>query len=137
MQRGYEVVLDARQQRIALRRHSTNIITLAETSTSISTTAPHAVKIEAREGQIRVWLDGSAQPLLAVNDSAPITQPGRLGVRAWGAAVSLDKLTLNTAGQTFDPLAGITSQGGEPPRQRALEALCLMLLNLNELVYVD
>ncbi|MCI0536834.1 MAG: DUF1553 domain-containing protein [Verrucomicrobiales bacterium] len=137
VQRGYEVVLDARQQRIALRRHATNTITLAETSSPIRSAGPHELRVEAREGSIRVWLDGSAQPLLAVHDSSPARAPGRVGVRAWGAAVSVDALTLDTGRETIDVLARSAGPWPKSPSQRALESFCLMMLNLNELVYVD
>jgi hypothetical protein len=57
---------------------------------------------------------------------------GRLGATSWGAAVSLDRLTIDTDGQR------ITVTGPMPDaRQRALASLCLAIFNLNEFVYVD
>jgi hypothetical protein len=134
---GYEIVLDARQQGIALLRHSTNTISLAQTPAFIRHAVPHAVKVEVREDEIRVWLDGSEQPRLEARGSAANTQPGRVGIRAWGAPVSVDELMLNAEGQWLDALASSGVGHPKPSSHRALESFCLMLLNLNELVYVD
>ena len=100
IQTGYELALDARQQKLILRRHTTNVVLLAEAPAPIHTAVPRTVKIETLNGRIRVWLDGGAEPLLVATDATPITQPGRLGVRTWGAALSLDKLSVSTGGRT-------------------------------------
>ncbi len=136
VQRGYELALDARQQKLILRRHTTNVVTLAEATATIRVTVPQWVKVEARDAQIRVWFDGAATPAITAVDPDPITSPGRVGIRAWGSAMSLDELTLNTGGRTFNATETIANA---PKRvhERALEALCLTLLNLNEFVYVD
>ena len=67
-------------------------------------------------------------------DPEPFTEPGHLGIRAWGAALSVDDLRLTTDGHEVALLP--PPETGDPNR-RALEAFCLLLLNLNEVVYVD
>ena len=99
-------------------------------------TSPQTVKIEMHQNLIRVWVDGDEKPLIAVADPEPIAQPGFVGVRAWGAAVSLDALTLTSGTKNWDALDA-AAKASNPASQRALESLCLALLNLNELVYVD
>jgi hypothetical protein len=136
VQHGYELALDARQQTVLLRRHSTNVVVLAEAAVPIHVAISHGVKIEVGDSEIRVWLDGGEKPLLAVNDPGPIVQPGLVGIRTWGAAVSVDALAFSVGAQNFDVLADAANRT-KAPRERALESLCLMLLNLNELVYVD
>ncbi len=134
IQSGYELALDARQQKLVLRRHTTNVTTLAEAPAPI-TAASHDLKIELLRGEIRVWLDDNLKPLIVATDMT-INQPGSIGVRTWGAAVSLDKLSINANGETLDAIQ-TTSRTPEELRKQAIESLCLALLNLNELVYVD
>ena len=55
-------------------------------------------------------------------------------MRAWGAAVSVDDLVLRPDGASS--MAVLDEQLAAPDR-RALQAFCLLLLNLNEVVYVD
>jgi hypothetical protein len=134
VQRGYELALDARQQKILLRRHGMNVTTLTQASTPIQVGSPIRVRIEARGDEVSVWLDGQEKPSLELKDVAPIAQPGQIGVRAWGAAVNVDKLMVSTGTGTLDVLA---NRDAKTPSHCALQALCLTLLNLNELVYVD
>jgi hypothetical protein len=137
VQRGYELAFDVRQQKILLRRHGPNVVTLAEAIAPIHVATLRTVKIAAREGEIRVWLDNDPNPLIVTHDPDPIIQPGQVGIRTWGSAVSVDKLTLSAGTEMFDVLASTATREVKVPAERALESLCLMLLNLNEFVYVD
>jgi mono/diheme cytochrome c family protein len=131
---GYEVALDPRQRRIALRRHDAEVTTLAEATVTIPTGSAFLLRAEATGSTLRVWLRGQTRPLLEVTDSKPLTAPGQIGVRAWGAALSVDDLRLQVPSGKV-----ITAGEGHSPRpaERALQAFCLLLLNLNEVVYVD
>jgi hypothetical protein len=134
--RGYELLFDPRNQRLALRRHGTNIVTLAEADAAVPTGVSLPLKLTIDGPSIQVWLGGggSATPLLSCSDPAPIPAPGALGFRAWGAALSVDNLRLQSGDRdvAIAPLAEETD-----PDRRALEAFCLLLLNLNEVVYVE
>ena len=132
--RGYEVLLDPRRGRVALRRHAKEAAFLAESLFALQTGQLLSVRVQASGPRLRVWLNGGARPLLDVTDPEPLTAAGRVGLKAWGAALSLDDLVLRVGDRTVRP-------GDAWPlpaaRDRALGALCLMLLNLNEVVYVD
>lgn len=134
-QRGYEVFFDPRQQRLALRRHQAQVTTLAEAAASIPTSRPFPIRIQAAGGRIQIWIHGRAAPVLDATDPEPLTAVGRMGVRSAGAALSLDGLTLRTLGQSFHPGAECGETPG--PEELAWQSFCLLLLNLNEFVYVD
>ena len=144
---GYDVILDQRFQRLVLQRHTTNATTLAEANASIRVERSYPLKIEAIGPRIRVWWNDGAEPILNVTDSDPLIQPGSIGVRTWGAAVSLDDLRLQIGDRTVDCAAAAHEASGTPgttgtgfddlPACRALESFCLLVLNLNEVIYVD
>jgi hypothetical protein len=131
---GYEVALEPREQRVLLRRHAGELTTLAQHSAAVPTGSRLPLKVQFDDARIRVWLGDAAKPLLECIDPAPLLTAGQIGTRVWGAAVSLDDLVLRPAGAAAldirDPLLA-------PPDRRALQAFCLLLLNLNEVVYVD
>ncbi len=99
--RGYELVLDAREQLVELRRLAADVVRLSEVDRPLATGKPLSVKIALAGPRIRVWLD-SAEPIIDVVDPQPMADAGRLGVRAWGAAMSLDQVQIEALGRTFD-----------------------------------
>ena len=134
---GYEIALEPREQRLVLRRHAEELTVVAQTKANIATATELRVKIQLAGPDIRVWLGDNVKPdkpALAFKDAAPILAAGQLGVKAWGAALSIDDLSIRTEGG-----AAITVRNPQlqPPERRALQAFCLLLLNLNEVVYVD
>jgi hypothetical protein len=131
---GYEVALEPREQRVLLRRHSDGLTTLAQSSAAIPAGTSLPLKVQFDGARIRVWLGDAAQPTLEFIDPAPLLAAGQVGVRAWGAAVSLDDLMLRPEG---GPVLSLRDTELASPDRRALQAFCLLLLNLNEVVYVD
>ncbi|MBM3834548.1 MAG: DUF1553 domain-containing protein [Verrucomicrobia bacterium] len=142
---GYDVIVDHRFQRLTLQRHTTNAATLAEVKVPIRVEEACALKIESIGPRIRVWLNGGTGAIIDAIDPKPLLQPGRVGVRACGAAVSIDDLRMQIGDRTIDcatssrdaPAALGAVEGGLGPSRRALESFCLLLLNLNEVIYVD
>ncbi|MEO8425692.1 MAG: DUF1549 and DUF1553 domain-containing protein, partial [Verrucomicrobiota bacterium] len=131
---GYEVTFEPRQQRVSLRRHSAEPTVLAEVSARFPSAQPFPVAISFDGPRVRVWINGGERPLFDVVDSQPVSGPGLIGVRSWGAALSLDDLTIATSERKVS-VAGESEH--KQSQQRALESFCLLLLNLNEVVYVD
>ncbi len=131
---GYEIALDPREQRIRLRRHENGVSVLGDASAAIPVSESVAVKVTVHDDRLQVWLGDGAAPVLDVTDAQPLTGPGRIGIRSWGAPVSLDDLVVTADGGAP---ARITDSHLPAPAERAREALCLLLLNLNEVVYVD
>ncbi len=131
---GYEIGFEPREQRVVLRRQSDEFAMLASVSANIPTGRSVPLRIEATDARIRVWFGDDSKPVLDVIDPKPILTSGRVGVRAWGAALSVDDLLIGA--EALVPVAVPDEQLGSPER-RARQAFCLLLLNLNEVVYVD
>ncbi len=136
---GVEVVLDPRAGRMRLVAHASGERTvLAETEAAIVPGTWHEVRLEAAGPRISAWLDGEGAldgrgvpQLTATIPGEPAA--GRFGVRAWGEALQLADVRLTAGGETLD----LQSDDPGAPEQRALQALCLLLFNLDEFVYVD
>ncbi len=127
---GYEVVLLPKSGRIELRRHSEKMQMLAANRAALKTGTTQHLTICADDGYLRVSLD--AHVVLETTDQNPIDPVGMFGIRAWGGPVSLENIQLTTGeGKNLVQAENKTS------KQRALESFCLLLLNLNELMYVD
>lgn len=132
--RGYEVAFEPREQRIVLRRHAGELTELALVPAAVPTGRSVALKIQAADARLRVWLGADSRPAIDIVDAKPLLAAGQVGVRSWGAALSVDDLVLQPDGAA--PIA-VSDEQLPPPERRAREALCLLLLNLNEVVYVD
>jgi hypothetical protein len=159
-QRGYELVLEPRQQHISLRRHTTNVTTVSTTPFTAIPGGLH-VRIEMAGPHLRVWLrpaaelsqteSDQAEPTLEALDPQPILADGYVGVRCSGAPLHLDHFVVQRKeGATWhrespilepaeasSPLAATGASEDSAAEQRAWKSFCLLLLNLNEFVYVD
>ncbi|MFM7100600.1 MAG: DUF1549 and DUF1553 domain-containing protein, partial [Verrucomicrobiota bacterium] len=133
--RGLEVLLEPRERRLSLRRLQPDPGILA-TAPVESAADPQDLRLEVRGGRIRVWLGSNAlgSPRVDVADPEPAAPAGTVGFRAWGAALSVDQLVVESAAGRQEILP---DRAEADPARRALAAVCLMLLNLNETVYVD
>ncbi len=133
---GYEVCFDTRQQEIRLLRHEKNVRTLATATADLPAGIALPVRIELSGARIQVWLGTDPHPRLTAVDPEPLLESGLFGVRTWGGALSLEDLTLQPESVGTEHRIAVTPDPA-PPTQRALESICLLLLNLNEVVYVD
>jgi hypothetical protein len=84
----------------------------------------------------RIWLNNEPEPTLDLTDPAPLTSGDRIGVRPWGSALSLDDLEATPSGGAPRWRAAEAVRG-TPAARRALEAYCLLVLNLNDVIYPD
>jgi hypothetical protein len=127
---GYEVVLLPKIGKIELRRHDEKTQVLAASDASFRIGTMQHLTISADSGHFQVSL--GSQNVLDVTDQKPIDQPGLIGVRAWGGPLSLEKVQLTNAHD-----GNLVKAENKEAKRRALESFCLLLLNLNELMYVD
>ena len=134
-QRGYEVTLDPRQQRVMLLRHGKELTTLGHAEVEIPTVKPIELRVEMAGARIRVRLRGDTRPVIDAIDPSPINTKGLIGIRAWGAPFFVDQLSVGAASSKFD--AAASKHNSDGIRTRALQSFCLLLLNLNEMIYVD
>jgi mono/diheme cytochrome c family protein len=134
---GYDITLDPRNHRLFLRRQDGETSAeLADVPLNIPWDREHRLMIAAERSRIRVWLDGRQAPILDVVDPQPLTQPGCLGLRTWGAPLTVHDLTISSSGKRIRIDPATTLSAGEA-RREALESFCLIVLNLNEFAYVD
>ena len=133
---GLELVFEPRDGRLGLRRLTpTSAVTLASRS-GVSQQGDR-LRIRIRLEGDRCTVHGAGESTLILEATLPAGAPatGRLGVRAWGSGVSVDRLRWTPAGGASRPLW--PDHPRDWARQRALESACLLMLNLNEVAYVD
>jgi len=139
-QRGYEFCFDPRQQKISLRRHTVQgIEPISEVEAAIPVSKPLSARIELTGSRVKVSLGGKA-PVLDLIDRKPIREPGYVGIRTWGAPMNVDTLAVVDSDEQLRTDALPSSKNmttTEDARVRALQSFCLLLFNLNELIYVD
>ncbi|HWA98057.1 MAG TPA: DUF1553 domain-containing protein, partial [Pirellulales bacterium] len=116
--RGYEVRLDPRAGTMSLRRHGADVTLLGEADMQIVTGVSIPVRIEYAGPRLRVWAGDASEPMLDITDPQPLGDAGQIGVRTWGAALTLDRFTVHDHGRELDvataPLVDATSNASEP-----------------------
>ena len=89
------------------------------------------IRVELSGGRARVWLGDEEVPLVDTGGAA--SPAGAVGLRVVGGGMELHGLTVRSGGGSR--VLGPDDPGS--PETRALQWLCLTILNLNEMVYVD
>lgn len=133
--RGMEVLVEPREARVS-------VLWLAPEPRVLASARREGIesgadlRVVVADGRARVWAgrDGSGEPLMDVALPGPLPAAGVVGLRAWGAPLSAEDIVLETTGGS---VALRPDAAEADPARRALEATCLMLLNLNEALYVE
>lgn len=138
--RGIELILEPREQRIALGQATgTNVVRLGTVDWAIKAGTPIEFHARLEEDRIQVWFDrdGSAGSSAPALDCARPKNPGvgKLGIRAWGSALSVEQLVIESP--RVSTRSVLIQDPESDPHQRALDTFCLMLLNLNEVAYSE
>jgi len=136
--RGYEVAVNARGGYVRLAKHNNDFTPIVDVPYDVKANQFHHVRVRLDGGRIRVYIDGAEEPLIDHIDANPL-KTGRIALRTGGEA-RFSKLAINAGEQQwqadFTPPAKNASDELTPER-RALLAMCNMVLNLNEFLYVD
>lgn len=137
--RGIELLLEPREQLVALGQATgTNVIRLGMVNREIKAGLPIEFRARIEEDRIQVWLDqggsGSVVPVLECQRPRNIGA-GKLGIRAWGSALSVEQLLIESPRLPSKSL--LMNDPENDPYQRALDTFCLMILNLNEVAYSE
>lgn len=134
--RGYELRFEPVRAKVGLYRVGEDVACLAELADASPTGTWRQVKIEQAGRRHRVWLDGAAAPAMDVEDAAPLDERGAMGLRTWGSPLSVTDAYVAVGGErTRIDLAAEPAEA--IAKRRALESFCLLMLNLNEFLYVD
>jgi hypothetical protein len=133
--RGYEVFLDPRRQALSLRRHGKEVVILGSAPCVLPPEQRLHVRIEASGPRWRIYWNREPRPLLEVTElpAERLAVPGQFGVRTWGADLTLDEVRVQAEGEAAEWVRPVVA----PDSERALAAFCLLLLNLNEVIYID
>ncbi|HEY5312036.1 MAG TPA: DUF1553 domain-containing protein [Pirellulales bacterium] len=136
---------------LRLGKHQNNWKQLASAPLKLETNRWHRVQVRLNGPRIRIYVDGAERPQLDFVDANPLPA-GKVGLRTFNASFALRHLKVTAGGhqwtadfRTQQPLPDAVGQsrpaGVDPRRQdcrrQALQSLCLLILNLNELVYID
>jgi hypothetical protein len=131
---GLEVRLEPEADRLAVVAHLPGESRrLAETAVALAADRYAAIEIALERSILSVALDGASALEVDVG-GLELAAEGGLGLRVLGEAFELDQAVLRMAD---GGVHAISADPPDEPAQRALEALCLALLNSNEFAYVD
>lgn len=97
---GYEVSLNPRNRTLILGRHRYNWEALKTVPAPVEIGRWHRLKVELQNATLRVFLDGSATPLLEHIDASPLAGPGLVGVRTWNSRAEFRRLNVTANGKT-------------------------------------
>lgn len=128
---GLEVRLIPASNTIEVSKLRGERVLLGQTSVPLATGESIQLRISAQREKIKVWVNDLNVAALEVIDPEPPTAAGRVGFRTWGAPLAVDYLSVDTAaGQ-------IELEQPDEADTAGLVAACLLILNLNEVIYVD
>ncbi len=153
---GLELLLDPREDLAQLRRHGKEVVVLKSARLELVTGAWYRVRLLMDGPDLGIWVgrefkDGQ-QPTLKLPVDKLEELGDRVGLSSTEAPVGLASLVVRVGGK--ESAAQITEKTGLPTafqeggdkarakelarsRLQALHSFCLVLLNLNEFVYID
>lgn len=132
---GYEVALSLRNETVSLVQHTaTGTRRLGEARVSEALSERIPMKVDVSGPRVRISVGTPLRLVLDIVDPEPLLSAGSCGVRVWGASVTLDQARLSSSGSAMN---WAPEQDQKAAERAALEAACLLVLNLNELCYVD
>ena len=135
---GYELAFAPAVKSIQLRKVTAKgAATLAAIKREIEPDHWVHVRIEIRGGRVSATLDHEPEPLLAADDPEPLARPGHVGLRTWGAGLLARNMFVTPAGGEPVRIDPSTPPDSAEATARARRDLCLVVLNLNEFLYVD
>ena len=133
---GQELVFEPREGRLTLRQLTgAGVVSLASRGGVALRGDRLKVRVRLEGGRMAVYLGDDAAPAMQSTAATGFSTSGHLGVRAWGSGVSLDQFRWTPSGGAPRPLWAERSPNWA--RHRAFESACLLMLNLNEVAYVD
>ena len=135
---GYELAFVPPLKTVELRRATEKGSTvLASVKRELPPDAWVHVRMEVVGGRITATIDRESSPALTAEDAEPLARSGHVGLRTWGASLDVRNMFVQAAGGDL-----VRIDPGQPPdaaeaAARARRDLCLVILNLNEFLYVD
>jgi len=132
---------------LRLGKHENNWRAIATAPLKLELGKWNKLRVQLDAGRIRITIGDATKPQIDFVDASPLA-PGRVGFRTFNAQSALRKLSVTSGSQHWQAdFAALVPRpprtkvaDGQPrsdPERRALESFCLLIFNLNELIYVD
>jgi len=135
---GYELAFVPPLKTIELRKATEKGSTvLASVKRELPPDAWLHVRLEIVGGRITATIDREPTPFLTADDAAPLARPGHVGLRTWGASLDVRNMFVQPSGGELVRIDPAQPPDAAEATARARRDLCLMILNLNEFLYVD
>jgi mono/diheme cytochrome c family protein len=135
---GYELAIVPPLKAIELRKATAKgSLVLAAVKRELAPDSWVHVRLEAVGGRIVATLDREAVPVLTADDPEPLSRPGQAGLRTWGASLEARNMFAHPVGGDLVRLDPAQPPSAAEVAARAQRDLCLLILNLNEVLYVD
>lgn len=128
---GLEIRLIPASDRLEVAKLQGQRQLLGHSSIPLATGEPIQLRVSIEREKIRVWVDETNVAALEVIDPEPRVEPGRIGFRVWGAPLAVDQLVVETT------TGRVELEQPDASATAGLVAACLLILNLNEVIYVD
>ncbi|MBL8890386.1 MAG: PSD1 domain-containing protein [Planctomycetaceae bacterium] len=104
---------------------------LGRTTIPLETGLSTPLRISVQANKIAVAVNDLNVTVLEVTDPAARPDAGRVAFRVWGAPLAVDRLQIETA------TGRVEYEQADDAENAGLVAACLLILNLNEVIYVD
>jgi cytochrome c553 len=131
--------INLKKDQLRLGKHQNDWRALATSAMELAPRQWHDVKVVLEGARIRIFVGGAKEPQIDYTDEMPLP-PGKIGFRTYAISSAVRNLRLQTGERTAEldfKSSGSSFVSSTPASQRALAALCKLVLNLNEFVYVD
>jgi hypothetical protein len=143
--------INVRRDALRVGRHDNNWREMKSMPLSLAADTWHHIQIEVVGKRLAIWINRGEKPQLEYDLPEPLTNDaGQLALRTYQSRFAVRNLKLSQGPQTFhesfraDPVAPAKTDSPSTAfdvtvraEQQAWETLCLTILNLNEVVYVD
>jgi hypothetical protein len=135
---GYELAFVPPLKTVELRKATEKGSTvLASAKRELSPDAWLHVRLEIIGGRITATVDREPTPFLTADDAEPLARPGHVGLRTWGASLDARNMFVQPSGGDLIRIDPAQPPDAAEATARARRDLCLVILNLNEFLYVD
>lgn len=131
--------VNLRKDSLRLGKHENSWRALTTVPLKVEENKWHELKVELEGGRLRIFMDGAKQPQIDFTDPQPLPV-GKVGFRTYQVQAAVRNILVTQKNKVtrlemkVDKSTPIVLEG---PQQRALAALCKLVMNLNEFVYVD
>jgi hypothetical protein len=135
---GYELAFVPSLKTVELRKATEKGSTvLASAKRELLPDAWVHVRLEIVGGRIAATIDRDPAPMLTADDADPLARPGHVGLRTWGASLDVRNMFVRAVGGDLVRIDPAQPPSAAEAVARARRDLCLVIINLNEFLYVD